>query len=57
MISIGVIGLLVATIEHRRDVQELRKQYGQVRYSLATALAALMAGLRILGLISVLFRL
>ena len=57
MIGIGVAVLLVATIQHRREMQELRKQYGPVPYSLATALAALITGLGILGLLSVLFRL
>ena len=57
MISIGVIVLLVATLQHRREMQELRRQYGHVPYSLATALAALIAGLGILGLMAVLFRL
>jgi putative membrane protein len=45
------------TIQHRRDIQELRMQYGHVRYSLAALLAALIGGLGILGLLSVAFRL
>ena len=57
MIGIGVVVLVVATLQHRRDMQELRLQYGHVRYSLATLLASLIAGLGILGLLSVAFRL
>ena len=56
MISIGVVVLIVATIQHRRDMKELRKEYGHVRYSLATMLAALIGTLGVLGLLAVLFR-
>ena len=56
MISIGVVVLGVATLQHRRDMQELRLQYGRMRPSLAAMLAAVIAGLGILGLLAVLFR-
>jgi putative membrane protein len=56
MISIGVTVLIVATVQHRRDMQELRRQYGHARYSLATWLAALIGGLGLLGLLAVVFR-
>jgi putative membrane protein len=56
MISIGVIVLVVATVQHRRDMQDLRVRYGHVPYSLATILAALIACLGILGLVAVIFR-
>jgi inner membrane protein YidH len=55
MISIGVIVLVVATIQHRREMRALRAEYGQVPYSLATMLAGLIAGLGILGLLAVIF--
>jgi putative membrane protein len=55
MISIGVIVLVVATIQHRGEMRALRAEYGQVPYSLATMLAALIAGLGILGLLAVIF--
>jgi len=57
MIFIGVTVLAVATIQHRREMQDLRLHYGHVRYSLATLLAALIAGLGMVGLLSVVFRL
>jgi putative membrane protein len=57
MISIGVIVLAIATIQHRRDMYEMRVQYGHVPVSLATILAALIASLGFLGLVAVIFRL
>jgi putative membrane protein len=56
MISIGVVVLAVATLQHRRDMQHLRAQFGQVPRSLATILAALITSLGILGLLAVVFR-
>jgi putative membrane protein len=56
MISIGVNVLIVATLQHRRDMQELRTQYGHVRHSPAAWVAALIGGLGLLGLLAVLFR-
>ena len=56
MIGIGVTVLLVATVQHRRDMQDLRMQYGHLRHSLAAWLAALIGGLGLLGLLAVVFR-
>jgi putative membrane protein len=57
MIVIGLLALVVATFEHRREVARLRRRYaGEVPYSLATWLATLVAGLGILGLLAVIFR-
>ena len=56
MIGIGVVVLVVATIQHRQDMKELRTEYGRVRYSLATMLAALIGTLGVLGLLAVVFR-
>jgi inner membrane protein YidH len=57
-ISLGVIALLLATVEHRRSMESLRAQYGSVNvpYSLATVLAALISCFGILGLVAVIFR-
>ena len=44
------------TVQHRRDLQELRAQYGHVRHSLAAWLAALIGGLGLLGLLAVVFQ-
>ena len=57
MMSIGLIILVLATLQHRRDLQALRRQYGHVPRSLATMLAGLIAVLGVVGLVAVLFRL
>jgi hypothetical protein len=57
MIGLGVAALTLATLAVRRNLQVLRAQYGYlVPYSLATVLAALIAGLGNLGLLAVAFR-
>ena len=56
MISIGLVALLLATWQHRRDLEALRAQYGAVPYSLATVIAGLIALLGLLSLILVLLR-
>jgi putative membrane protein len=56
MISIGLAGLLLATVEHRRSLQAMRLKYGAVPYSLATVVAALVGVLGVLGLLSVVLR-
>ena len=57
MIGVGVVALVLATIEHRRSLQSLRREYGHViPPSLATVLAALISGLGILGLVAVISR-
>ncbi len=56
-ISLGIIALLLATVEHRRSMEGLRGQYGisNVPYSLATVLAALISCFGVLGLVAVIF--
>jgi putative membrane protein len=57
MIGIGVTALALATADHRRNLQALRAEYGQiVPYSIATAMASLIAVLGIVGLLAVAFR-
>jgi putative membrane protein len=53
MISLGVVSLLLATIEHRRSVKTLRAQFGDIPWSLATILAAIMCLLGLAGLVMV----
>lgn len=54
MISIGLISLLMATIQHRIDRNKLRSMDCEVPRSLAAALAGVIAALGIAALISVL---
>jgi inner membrane protein YidH len=56
MIVIGIVALFLATIQHRRDMIDLRKHHPEVPYSLATVLAALISLLGILALLAVIFR-
>ena len=56
MIGMGVGTLVLATVEHRRNLRALRTEYGQVPYSLATVLAMLMSILGIVGLVAVSLR-
>jgi putative membrane protein len=55
MIGIGVIALILATIQHRRDLQRLRKHF-QVPYSLATVVAGLIGILGLIAFLAVVFR-
>src|SRR6266705_2171281 len=43
MISIGLLSLLMATLEHRHDLHALRVQYPDIPRSLAKVVAALIA--------------
>jgi putative membrane protein len=56
MISIGLVVVLLATIQHVRTMHKLRAQYGDVPYSLAALVALLVSVLGILALIAVFFR-
>lgn len=56
MIGTGLLALLFATVQHRRDMKSLRAQYPGVPYSLATALAGLVAILGIVAFVAVVFR-
>jgi putative membrane protein len=57
MIAIGVLALLVATIQHRQGVRVLRAEYGDVvPLSLATLVAGLFAALGLVALVAVVLR-
>lgn len=56
MISIGLVMVLAATIQHVITVRELRTQYIDVPYSLAALFAFLVSGLGILALIDIVIR-
>ena len=57
MIVTGIVGLLLATIDHRRHMVALRLEYGEanVPYSMSAVLGALIALLGVFGLILVTF--
>ena len=57
MITIGLAGLVLATIDHRRSMVALRVEYpGVVPYSLATIVAGLIAILGVMLFTAVAFR-
>ena len=49
LIGIGLISLLLATIQNRREMKTMRKHYANVPFSLATLVGALVG---ILGLVT-----
>lgn len=58
MIVFGLVSLLMATLEHRRDLNALRAEYPKIPpRSLARVLAASISLLGILALVTVLLRL
>ena len=56
MISIGLVSLLLATLQHWQYMKTLRERYHEMTYSLATAIAGLISGLGILALVLVALR-
>ena len=56
MIAIGIIALVIATVQHRRDMKTLRAHYHEVPYSMVTVLAGLISLLGVIALVAVIFR-
>jgi len=56
MIVFGLLALLMATLEHRRNLNALRAEYPDTPPSLARVLAVLISVLGILALVTVLLR-
>lgn len=56
LITLGVVGLALATVEHRRHLQQLRTQYGHVPMSMSAVMAVLVSVLGLIGLFAVYFR-
>ena len=56
MIVIGLTALTLAWIQTRQELKILRQQTGTMPYSLSSIIAAMVAGLGIVALISVSFR-
>jgi|SRR5271163_3892252 len=58
MIIIGLLALLLATLENRRDMNLLKAEFPDVHFSrsLARLFAALVSLLGIMGMIAVIFR-
>jgi putative membrane protein len=56
MISIGLISLILATLQHRRDTKEIERTCNVKPRYLATVTAALIGALGILGLVAIALR-
>jgi putative membrane protein len=56
LIALGIVSLVLATIEHRRHIQALRDQYGPIEPSVAAIVAFILSILGIVGLVSVYLR-
>ena len=56
MIGIGLTALVLATLQHRRDMVRIREMYSGVPYSLSTVLAGLLSILGIIAFVTVVFR-
>jgi putative membrane protein len=56
MIVIGILSLLLATLEHRRDMKALRAKYPGEHRTLAGIIAGLVSLLGLVALVAVVFR-
>jgi putative membrane protein len=56
LVSIGLISLLLATLEHRRYIRALEAEYAGQQRSLAVLVAALISILGIVAFIAMVFR-
>jgi len=56
LVSIGLISLVLATIEHRQNIRALGAHYPGKRPSLAVLVAALISIVGILALVAMIFR-
>ena len=56
LVSIGILSLLLATIEHRQNIRALGAQYAGKRRSLSVVVAALISILGILAVLAMIFR-
>jgi putative membrane protein len=56
LIGIGLLSLLMGTIEHRRDLKAMRRDYPQLPASMSAAVALLVGALGALALAAVIVR-
>ncbi len=53
MISIGLVALMLSTIEHRRSMAAMRVEYGSIPYSTSAIVATLVSVLGVVALVAV----
>jgi putative membrane protein len=56
LVSIGLLSLILATLEYRQNIRTLGAQYARNQRSLAMLVAALMSMLGLLALLAMIFR-
>jgi putative membrane protein len=56
MVGIGLLSLLMATVDHRRNLNALKTQYPDIPRSLAQVFAALISVLGVLALAAIVLR-
>ena len=56
MVSAGVLAMILGSLEHWRNMQDLRKEDPSLRRSQVGKLAAFIVGIGVLALIAVIFR-
>lgn len=56
MIVIGITALILAWVQHRQELAALRREFGPMRYSIASVVAAMLAGLGVLALLAITVR-
>lgn len=56
MILVGLIALILGWIQHRQEMRALSSDFGPMRYSIASVVAALIAGLGLIALLGVTLR-
>ena len=55
MIGLGLVALILATIQHRRDLQKMRNHF-EVPYSMLTVVAGLIGVFGLIAFLAVVFR-
>jgi putative membrane protein len=56
LVSIGLLSLILATLEHRQNIRTLGEQYAGRLRSLAVLVAGLISILGVLALVAIIFR-
>ena len=56
MISIGLAALVLSTVDHRRQMDAMRREFGNVPYSTSAIVATLVAAMGVMALVIVAVR-
>ncbi len=56
MIVVGLAALILGWVQHRQELKALRAEFGPMRYSIASIVAAMIMGLGLIALLGVTLR-